>query len=161
MRRDKEPVTPAVRALRKAGVAFTGHQYAYVDGGGTAQFAREKRLDEHLVIKTLVMEDQDRRPLLVLMHGDREVSVKALARQIGAKTVQPCDAKTAERHTGYQVGGTSPFGTRSPLPVYLESSATALDMVYINGGKRGYIVGLKTTDLLGLLHPRLVQAARP
>jgi Cys-tRNA(Pro) deacylase len=153
-------VTPAVRLLRRAGVAFTSHPYAYVDGGGTARFARETGLDEHLVLKTLVMEDDRGVPFLVLMHGDRQVSTRALARHIGARSVQPCDRQAVERHTGYRVGGVSPFGTRRRLPVYLESSASELDTLYVNGGKRGFIVGLRAADLLRLLEPRLVTVAR-
>jgi Cys-tRNA(Pro) deacylase len=119
---DKTPMTPAVRALRQAGVAFTGHPYAYVEHGGTAAFAAEAGVDEHAVIKTLVMEDEAKTPFVVLMHGDREVSTKEMARVLGVKTARPCAPETAERHSGYQVGGTSPFGLRKPLPVYVEAS---------------------------------------
>jgi Cys-tRNA(Pro) deacylase len=140
-------VTPATRVLCRHGVAFTEHAYRYVDRGGTRGSARELGVDEHLVIKTLVMEDDRRHPLIVLMHGDREVSTKHLARQIGVKTVEPCEPATAERHTGYQVGGTSPFGTRKPLPVYVERSILLLPRIYINGGKRGFLVSLAPADL--------------
>lgn len=161
MGKPKEPVTAAVRTLRAAGVAFEGHPYRYVDGGGTAQFAREHGVDEHSVIKTLVMEDEAGSPLIVLMHGDRQVSVRELARQIGAKHVQPCAPAVADRHSGYQVGGTSPFGTRRSMPVYCEASIAELPRVYINGGKRGYIVSLATADLLRVLEPILVHIAQP
>ena len=156
MAKNKEPITPAVRALREAGIPFQGFPYTYQAGGGTGQFAREFELDEHQVIKTLVMEDEARRPLIVLMHGDKEVSTKALARYLGVKTVQPCDPAVAQRHTGYQVGGTSPFGARKTLPVYCEAGIADLSSIYINGGKRGYIIALATQDMLGLLQPKLV-----
>ncbi|AHE98519.1 aminoacyl-tRNA deacylase [Thioalkalivibrio paradoxus] len=161
MGKPKEPVTAAVRVLRAADVAFEGHPYRYVDGGGTAQFAREHGVDERSVIKTLVMEDEAGSPLIVLMHGDRQVSVRELARQIGAKHVQPCAPADADRHSGYQVGGTSPFGTRWSMPVYCEASIAELPRVYINGGKRGYIVSLATADLLRVLDPILVHVAQP
>jgi Cys-tRNA(Pro) deacylase len=158
--RQKQPVTQAIRALRAAGVSFEGHAYPYVQGGGTGQFARAKGIDEHLVIKTLVMEDEKARPLLVLMHGDREVATGVLARAIGAKRIQPCDAQTAFRHSGYQVGGTSPFGTRRRMPVYCEASIAQLPRIYINGGRRGYIISVDTSEALKLLHATLVNAAR-
>ncbi len=157
MAKKKEPITPAVRALRQAGIDFQGHLYHYEAGGGTAQFAREFAVDEHQVIKTLVMQDENANPLIVLMHGDREVSTKALARHLGRKSIQPCDPSAAQRYTGYQVGGTSPFGTRCPLPVYCESTIFALERVYINGGKRGYIISLATPGMLALLQPELVE----
>lgn len=160
MAKMKQPVTPAVRVLRQAGIEFEGHPYTYQEGGGTAQFAAEQGVDEHLVVKTLIMENEKREPLVVLMHGDREVSTKALARQIGAKSVRPCDPKTAERHSGYKVGGTSPFGTRQPLPVCCEASIAELQRIYINGGKRGFIISVQTTDMLRLLQPQLVAAAQ-
>jgi Cys-tRNA(Pro) deacylase len=160
MGKSKDPVTPAVRALRQAGVAFEGHPYAYVDGGGTARFAEEHGVDEHLVIKTLVMEDERQRPLIVLMHGDRQVSTKDLARALGAKCIRPCSPRTAERHTGYQVGGTSPFGLRHPMPVCHEAGIADLEKIYINGGKRGYIVSLATLQALTLLGSRPVQVSR-
>jgi Cys-tRNA(Pro) deacylase len=134
--------TPAVHALRKHGLAFTEHEYRYEERGGTAVSARALGVDEHHVVKTLVMEDEAKRPLIVLMHGDREVSTKNLARQIGVKAVKPCAPDAAERHTGYQVGGTSPFGTRKPLPVYVERSILALERIYLNGGRRGFLVSL-------------------
>lgn len=156
----KEPATQAVRVLRAAGVEFDGHPYTYVDGGGTAQFAREHGVDEHLVIKTLVMEDEHANPLIVLMHGDREVATGLLARAIGVKRVRPCDPKTADRHSGYQVGGTSPFGTRRAMPVYCEATIAELPRIYINGGKRGYIISLNTQDALAVLRPNLVRVTR-
>jgi len=159
MAHDKTPVTPAVRILRQAGVAFTEHPYAYVEHGGTAHFAREAGLDEHAVIKTLVMEDDGKKPLVVLMHGDREVSTKELARALGVKSVRPCPPETAERHSGYMVGGTSPFGLRRPMPIYVEGSILELPRIYINGGKRGFIVGLAPQDLVRILNPVPVHVA--
>ena len=139
---------------------FTEHSYHYEERGGTSVSARELGVDEHMVIKTLVMQDERKQPLLVLMHGDREVSTKNLARQIGAKTVEPCDPAVAERHTGYQVGGTSPFGTRKALPVYVERSILDLPRIYINGGKRGFLVALAPADLVRVLSPTTVEAAQ-
>jgi Cys-tRNA(Pro) deacylase len=156
----REPVSQAVRVLRAAGVAFDGHPYDY-QAGGTTEFATQMGVDEHAVIKTLVMEDETARPLIMLMHGDREVATGLLAKAIGAKRVQPCAPKVADRHSGYQVGGTSPFGTRRTMPVYCERSIADLPAVYINGGKRGYIVRLATADLLRVLAPTLVDAAQP
>ncbi len=158
---DKTPMTPAVRVLRQAGVPFTEHPYPYIEHGGTAAFAREAGVDEHAVIKTLVMEDDAKRPYIVLMHGDREVSTKELARVIGVKAVHPCSPETAQRHSGYMVGGTSPFGLRKPMPVYIEGSILALPKIYINGGKRGFIVGLDPKELDPLLHPTPVRVAIP
>jgi len=134
--------TPAVHALRKHGLDFTEHEYRYELKGGTRVSSRELGVDEHHVVKTLVMEDETKAPFIVLMHGDREVSTKQLARQIGVKTVRPCAPDVAERHTGYQVGGTSPFGMRKPLPVYIERSILGLERVYVNGGRRGFLVSL-------------------
>jgi Cys-tRNA(Pro) deacylase len=155
---DKHPVTAAVRVLREHGVAFTHHPYAYEERGGTAVSARELGVDEHAVIKTLVMEDDAKRPLVVLMHGDREVSTKSLARHLDVKSVVACDPATAERHSGYQVGGTSPFGTRKAMPVYLQRTVTALPYLYVNGGRRGYLVGMTPGDLVRVLSPELVDA---
>ncbi len=155
----KEPVTQAVRALRAAGIPFVGHPYDYLDGGGTAHSARELGVDEHGVVKTLIMEDETGKPLIMLQHGDREVATGLLARALGVKRVQPCDPKTADRHSGYQVGGTSPFGTRHPMPVYVEASIAELPRIYINGGKRGYLVELDPKPALALLQATLVQAA--
>ena len=134
--------TPAVHALRKHGLAFTEHEYRYELKGGTAVSSRELGVDEHHVVKTLVMEDEAKAPLIILMHGDREVSTKNLARQIGRKVVKPCAPEVAERHTGYQVGGTSPFGTRKPLPIFVQRTILDLDRIYLNGGRRGFLVSL-------------------
>jgi Cys-tRNA(Pro) deacylase len=153
------PSTPAVLLLRAAGVPFTGHLYRYEDRGGTEVAARELGVPEHAVVKTLVMEDQDRQPLIVLMHGDREVSTKALARQMGRKTIGPCRPEVATRHTGYLVGGTSPFGTRKTLPVFVERGILALPTIYVNGGSRGFLVGIAPTDLVRLLDATPVDVA--
>ena len=157
MAKDKTPVTPAVRALRAAGISFTDHPYAYEEKGGTAVSSRELGVDEHCVIKTLVMEDDRKQPLIVLMHGDLQVSTKELARLIGARSVEPCRPETAQKHTGYLTGGTSPFGTRRQMPVYVEETILELPRIYINGGKRGYLVGVDPTDCLQLLQPTLVR----
>ena len=149
----------AIPVLKRHHVMFTEHEYRYEERGGTAVSSRELGVDEHSVIKTLVMEDENKKPLIVLMHGDREVSTKNLARQVGAKTVSPCAPDMAERHTGYTVGGTSPFGTRKPLPVFMEKTIADLDRIYINGGRRGFLVSLSTTDLIRVLSPALVEAA--
>ena len=159
MAREKTPVTPAVRVLRAAGVSYTDHLYAYEEKGGTAVSARELGVDEHAVIKTLILEDEAKNPLIVLMHGDRQVSTKELARVIGLKSVAPCTPETANRHTGYLVGGTSPFGTRREMPVYMEETIAALPRIYINGGKRGYLVGIDPQDAVRLLKPTLVRVA--
>jgi len=159
MAQDKQPMTQAVRVLREHGVEFTNHPYAYEERGGTATSARALGVGEHAVVKTLVMEDDAKRPLVVLMHGDREVSTKALARLLGVKTIQPCAPAVADRHSGYQVGGTSPFGTRKAMPVYVERSICDLPRLYINGGRRGYLVGMAPADLLRVLAPTLVDAA--
>jgi Cys-tRNA(Pro) deacylase len=148
--------TPAIHFLRERKVPFTEHEYRYEERGGTAVSSRELGVDEHAVIKTLVMEDEAKQPLIVLMHGDREVSTKNLARQIGRKTVAPCAPDVAQKHTGYLVGGTSPFGTRKKMPVYLERSIGDLDRIYINGGRRGFLVSLKPSDLIRVLSPTLV-----
>lgn len=147
------PVTPAVRVLRAAGVAFTEHLYRYEEHGGTRVSARELGVDEHAVVKTLVMEDDTRAPLIVLMHGDLEVSTKQLARAIGCKHVEPCKPDVANRHSGYLVGGTSPFGTRKAMPVYVERTILDLPRIYINGGARGFLVGLAPPDLERVLNP--------
>ena len=156
--KDKHPVTPAVRVLREHGVAFTHHPYEYEERGGTAVSARELGVDEHAVIKTLVMEDDAKRPLVVLMHGDREVSTKNLARHLHVKTIAPCAPAVADRHSGYQVGGTSPFGTRRAMPVYMQRTIADLPYLYVNGGKRGYLVGMTPADLMRVLQPELVDA---
>jgi Cys-tRNA(Pro) deacylase len=151
--------TPATQFLRKQQVAFSEHPYAYEEKGGTAVSARELGVDEHSVVKTLVMQDEAARPLIVLMHGDRKVSTKNLARAIACKSVEPCKPEVAQRHSGYQVGGTSPFGTRKALPVYVEESILALPTIYINGGRRGYLVGIDPQLLPGLLGAKSVHCA--
>ena len=159
MVKDRYPATAAVRVLREHGVEFTHHRYTYVERGGTEVSARELGVSEHAVIKTLVMEDDRGKPLLVLMHGDREVSTKNLARLMGAKSVVPCTPAVADRHSGYQVGGTSPFGTRRAMPVYMERSIAALPYAYINGGRRGYLVGMRPADIVRVLQPVLADIA--
>lgn len=156
MAKEKAPITAAVRQLRAEKVGFTDHLYAYEEKGGTSVSARELGVDEHAVIKTLVMEDDARQPMLVLMHGDRQVSTRELARFIGVKQVSPCSPDSANKHTGYLVGGTSPFGTRLGLPVYMEESISGLEYIYINGGKRGYLVGMKPSELIRILKPVMV-----
>jgi Cys-tRNA(Pro) deacylase len=156
----KFPMTAAVRWLRAQGAAFGGHLYDYQERGGTAVSATALGVDEHTVVKTLVMEDDEHQPLIILMHGDREVSTRELARQAGRRSVAPCRPEVAERHTGYQVGGTSPFGTRKPLPVFAEAGIEALPLLYINGGKRGFLVSLSGAELWRLLRPQAVNVAR-
>lgn len=151
--------TPAIHFLRGRKIPFTKHPYRYEERGGTAVLARELGVDEHHIIKTLVMEDEGKRPLIVLMHGDREVSTKNLARQIGCRTVTPSLPDVAQKHTGYLVGGTSPFGTRKAMPVYLERTIADLDRVYINGGRRGFLIALAPSDLIRALAPTLVGVA--
>ena len=151
--------TPAIHFLRRAGVTFTAHEYRYEEHGGTRVSARELGVDEHAVVKTLVMEDERQQPLIVLMHGDREVSTKNLARQIGRKTVSPCEPAVAHKHTGYMVGGTSPFGTRKTLPVYAERTILDLDRMYVNGGRRGFLVEMSPADAISILGATLVDAA--
>lgn len=140
-------MTPAVRVLRERKIFFKPHVYAYEDHGGTKRSAEQLNVDEHAVIKTLVMETDLHNPLIVLMHGDWEVSTKALARVLGVKSVAPCDPGIAQKHTGYQIGGTSPFGTRKPLSVYAENTIFDLPVIYINGGKRGFLVSIDPNDL--------------
>jgi Cys-tRNA(Pro) deacylase len=151
--------TPATQWLRAQGIDFSEHPYDYVDHGGTAESARQLGVDEHAVVKTLVMQDEHARPLIVLMHGDRQVSTKNLARAIGAKTVEPCKPEIAQRHSGYLVGGTSPFGLRKPMPVYVEASVLRLPRIFINGGRRGFLVGLQPQVLLEELGSREVNCA--
>lgn len=155
----KIPATPGIRYLKAQGVPFLLHSYRYVERGGTRHSSAELGVAEREVVKTLVMEDEQRRPLLVLMPGDCQVSTKSLARRLGVKAVAPCDAKTAERHTGYLFGGTSPFGTRNPLPVYLEESILSLPRIFINAGRRGLLLEMAPADLVGLLRPTLVTVA--
>nr|WP_315399362.1 Cys-tRNA(Pro) deacylase [uncultured Duganella sp.] len=151
--------TPATQFLRKHKVVFTEHPYDYEEHGGTSVSARELGVDEHHVVKTLVMQDEGAKPLIVLMHGDRKVSTKNLARGIGCKSVEPCKPEVATRHSGYQIGGTSPFGTRKALPVYVEDSILALETIYINGGRRGYLVGIAPRVLVELLGAKAVHCA--
>lgn len=153
------PVTMAVRTLRQHGVAFTPHLYTWEPHGGTRASAGHLQVDEHVVIKTLIFEDESKKPLCILMHGDCEVSAKNLARQIGAKSVAPCAPAVADRHSGYQVGGTSPFGLRRAMPVYWEKSIGALEHIYINGGARGFLVGISPRDLERVLSPQPVEVA--
>jgi Cys-tRNA(Pro) deacylase len=157
MSKEKLPMTQAIRLLREKNVAFTPHFYKYKDRGGTAVSARELGIDEHLTIKTLIMEDEQHRPLIVLMHGDKEVSTKELARFLGVKTITPCQPEIANKHSGYLVGGTSPFGTRRAMPVYLEETILGLPRLYINGGKRGVLVELQPEELVRVLKPTLVR----
>jgi Cys-tRNA(Pro) deacylase len=153
------PETPATAFLRQRGVVHSNHLYEYEAHGGTRVSARELNVDEHAVVKTLVMEDEAGRPLIVLMHGDRKVSTKNLARQIGVKRVSPCKPEAAERHTGYRVGGTSPFGTKKKLPVYIEKSILELPLIYINGGRRGFLVGIQPHEIVRVLAPKQVECA--
>jgi Cys-tRNA(Pro) deacylase len=155
----KTPSTPATRLLREKGVAYTEHPYRYEERGGTAVSARELGVDEHAVVKTLVMERDDGEPLVVLMHGDREVSTKALARRLGCKSVQICRPEVASRHSGYQVGGPSPFGTRKTMPVYVERTILELPRIWVNGGSRGFLVALDPRELVRVLGAVPVEVA--
>lgn len=155
-RKEHVSETPATQMLRKQGVVYSEHPYAYEEHGGTATSARALGVDEHQVVKTLVMQDERASPLLVLMHGDRKVSTKNLARQIGCKSVEPCKPEVANRHSGYLVGGTSPFGTRKQMPVYMEETILALDKIYINGGRRGYLLGIDPKVLPAVLPVKVV-----
>lgn len=159
MAKEKTPVTAAVRQLRAEKVDFRDHPYPYEEKGGTSVSARELGVDEHCVIKTLIMEDDRKEPLIVLMHGDRQVSTKELARIIGVKQVSPCTPDAAQKHTGYLVGGTSPFGTRRQMPVYMEAGIASLEHIYINGGKRGYLVSMAPAELIRVLKPISVTVA--
>ena len=153
------PVTMAIRVLRQQKVEFTPHVYAYEPRGGTRVSSELLGVDEHAVVKTLIFEDESRKPLCILMHGDREVSAKNLARQIGCKSVSPCAPEVADRHSGYQVGGTSPFGLKRAMPVYCEKTIEALPRIYINGGARGFLVGLDPKELFRVLRPTPVGVA--
>ena len=157
MARKKVPMTAATRELRACCITYSDHLYAYEEHGGTGVSARELGVPEHAVIKTLIMEDENRRPLVVLMHGNLKVSTKELARNIGVKTISPCSPEVANRHSGFLVGGTSPFGTRKRMPVYMETTVSELETIYVNGGKRGYLVGMAPEDLVRVLGPTLVQ----
>lgn len=158
-RKDHASETPATAWLKARKVPYTEHLYEYVEHGGTGESAKQLGWDEHAVVKTLVMEDEAAKPLIVLMHGDRQVSLKNLARQIGAKKVAPCKPEVANRHSGFLVGGTSPFGTRKDMPVYVESTVLELPKILINGGRRGYLVGLDPRVLTEALGARPVQCA--
>ena len=157
---DRPPETPATQYLHKHGIAHSNHLYTYEEHGGTKVSARELNVAEHAVVKTLVMEDDTKKPLVVLMHGDRKVSTKELARQLGVKKVSPCSPVDAHRHTGYLVGGCSPFGTKKALPVCMEKSILDLPLIYINGGQRGYLVGVHPHDILRALHPKIVEVGQ-
>jgi len=158
-RKEHASETPATQLLKSRGIFYGEHLYDYVEHGGTAESAQQLGVQEHDVVKTLVMEDELGKPLIVLMHGDRQVSTKNLARQIGAKKVAPCAPDAAQRHSGYLVGGTSPFGTKKALPVYVESTVLELALIYINGGRRGYLLGLDPKVVVTLLGARPVQCA--
>jgi len=160
MKRASRSETPATQFLKAHGVAYTEHFYDYVERGGTAVSSGALGVPEHEVVKTLVMQDQDGEPLIVLMHGDRTVSTRNLARQVGAKRIEPASPETAQRHSGYQVGGCSPFGTRKTMPVYLERSILELPRIYINGGRRGYLVGIAPGEIVRTLAPQLVEVGR-
>ena len=157
MSKRKCPATNAVRTLRKHRASFTDHLYDYEDKGGTSQCAQVLGVEEHCVIKTLIMEDDQKQPLIVLMHGDQQVSTKELARVARVKSITPCDPRIANKHSGYQVGGISPFGTRKHMPIYMESSILELPRIYINGGKRGYLLGISPAEVKRILQPTLVQ----
>lgn len=159
MAKDKLPTTMAIRALRAAGVAFEPHLYAWEPRGGTAASSAALGVDEHLVIKTLIFEDDARSPLCVLMHGDKEVSAKNLARFLAVKTVAPCSPEVADRHSGYQVGGTSPFGLKRKMPIYMERTIADLPKMWINGGARGFLVSMSARDAVQILQPILVDVA--
>jgi len=153
------PVTPAIRSLREKDVDFVPHLYSYVEKGGTAESARQLNIDEHAVIKTLVFETNDRKPLIVLIHGDRHVSTKNLARHLGVKSVEPATPEQANRWTGYLVGGTSPFGTKTQMPIYVERSVLDLDRIYLNGGKRGFLVEISPAVVTEHLEAQPVEVA--
>ena len=155
----KKSATPATAFLAKHGIAYTEHEFEYVEHGGTGHSSSSMGVPEHQVIKTLVMEDDRAEPLIVLMHGDRKVSTKELARQAGVKRIAPCKPEVATRHSGYLIGGTSPFGTRKPMPIYLERSVLELPRIYINGGRRGYLLGMDPEVLTRVLEPVLVEVA--
>jgi Cys-tRNA(Pro) deacylase len=159
MKKRRNPITPAIRVLRQAGVSWTEHPYDYEEKGGTTVSARELGVDEHAVVKTLVMENENRDPLIVLMHGDRLVSTKNLARELGCKRVEPCSPEVADKYTGYKVGGTSPFGTRKKMPVYIEAGIIDLPTIYLNGGARGFLIGIAPADVIELLSPTPVHVA--
>lgn len=161
MRPDTQaPETPATKFLHKHRIAHSNHLYEYQEHGGTKVSSRELNVAEHAVVKTLVMEDENKKPLIVLMHGDHKVSTKELARQAGVKKIAPCTPEDAHRHTGYMVGGCSPFGTKKQLPIYMEKSILDLPLIYINGGRRGYLVGVHPHDILRMLAPKIVEVGQ-
>ncbi|MDB5999712.1 MAG: hypothetical protein JWP52_1411 [Rhizobacter sp.] len=153
--------TPATHFLKAEGVAFGEHIYDYVEHGGTTESAAQLGVDEHAVVKTLVMQDEHAHPLMVLMHGDRQVSLKNLARAMSLKSITPCTPEVAHRHSGYMLGGTSPFGTRKPIPIVLESTVLELPLIYINGGRRGFLVSMPPSELVRLLKPTIVTVGLP
>jgi Cys-tRNA(Pro) deacylase len=155
----KSTATPATALLAKHGVAFTEHHFEYVEHGGTGHSSEALGVSEHEVVKTLIMENEKAEPLVVLMHGDRKVSTKALARAAGMKRITPCKPETATRHSGYLIGGTSPFGTRKHMPVFLERTVLELPRIYINGGRRGYLLGMDPAELVRVISPVLVEVA--
>ncbi len=159
MKSENGPETQATKFLQQHGVVYSSHLYSYQEHGGTNVSARELNVDEHSVIKTLVMEDESAKPLIVLMHGDCKVSTKELARQAGRKKIEPCRPEVANRHTGFLVGGTSPFGTKKKMPVYIEKTILDLPLIYINGGRRGYLIGIPPGELMRVLDPQVVEAA--
>jgi Cys-tRNA(Pro) deacylase len=157
MSETKPIMTTAIRQLIEHNVQFTSHFYKYEEKGGTAVSSRELGVDEHVVIKTLIMETETKQPIIVLMHGDCQVSTKQLARQMNVKSVTSCDPEVANKHSGFMVGGTSPFGTKKVMPVYLEKTICGLERIFLNGGKRGFLINLKTQDLVRVLHPQIVE----
>lgn len=159
MSKDKFPVTQAIRFLRDNKCEFEPKLYEYVEHGGTRHSSKELGVDEHSVIKTIIVENENKEPMVVLMHGDREISLKKLARDLDFKLLKPCDPDTANKHTGYLVGGTSPFGTKRRMNVYMEKTIADLDMIYINGGKRGFLVAIKPAELIRALKPTSVEVA--
>ena len=159
MKQSNAPETPATLFLRQHQIPHSNHLYAYEDHGGTTVSARELNVSEHAVVKTLVIQDEGAKPLIVLMHGDCKVSTKELARQAGCKRIEPCKPEIAQKHTGYMVGGTSPFGTKKVLPIFMEKSILSLPLIYINGGRRGYLVGVHPNDLIKALKPSIVEVA--
>ncbi len=157
MAKEKVPSTPAIRLLKERGVEFIPHFYAYEDRGGTKVASRELAIEEHQTVKTIVMENETKEPFIILMHGDREVSTRNLARETGAKTIRPCDPKVAQRHTGYMVGGTSPFGTRKRMMIYMEESILESERIFINGGRRGLLIEMRPSELVKILNPVMVR----
>ena len=160
MKHSNAPETPATLFLRQHQIPHSDHLYAYEDHGGTSVSARELNVSEHSVVKTLVMQDENSKPLIILMHGDCKVSTKELARQVDCKKIEPCKPEIAQKHTGYMVGGTSPFGTKNSVPIFMEKSILSMPLIYINGGRRGYLVGVNPNDLIKTLKPTIVEVAQ-